>query len=181
MAAHGKILVTGCLGQLGTDLMVGLAPMHQMTGIDLPEVDIRDLKQITKVVRRSRPDIVIHAAAYTDVDGCEANHDMAFEVNRDGTWNVAHACAEIGARMLYYSTDYVFDGAKGSAYVETDTTESEDSLRPKQAGRRRGSAASGARPCHLENRLGLRSAREEFRQDHDPYGKAAGPDGARQA
>lgn len=120
MVASGKILITGHRGQLGADLVLGLSPRFKVTGVDLPEVDIRDLKKVLAVVRRARPDIVIHAAAYTDVDGCETNHEMAFEVNRDGTWNVAQACDEIGARMIYYSTDYVFDGSKPSAYVEED-------------------------------------------------------------
>lgn len=120
MAASGKILVTGHRGQLGSDLVLGLSPRFKVTGVDLPEVDIRDLKKVLAAVRRTRPDIVIHAAAYTDVDACETDHEMAFEVNRDGTWNVAQACEEIGARMIYYSTDYVFDGSKPSAYVEDD-------------------------------------------------------------
>jgi dTDP-4-dehydrorhamnose reductase len=120
MAASGKVLITGCRGQLGVDLMAGMSKNYAVTGIDLPEVDIRDLRQVLKVVRLSRPDVIIHAAAYTDVDGCEADPDEAFEVNREGTWNVAQACSEMGARMIYYSTDYVYDGAKATAYVETD-------------------------------------------------------------
>jgi len=120
MAGRGKILVTGHRGQLGTDLVPGLARDYQVTGIDLPEVDIADLNQVLSAVRLVRPDIVIHAAAYTDVDGCELNRDTAFAVNRDGTWNVAQACAEIGARMVYYSTDYVYGGDKSTAYVEND-------------------------------------------------------------
>jgi len=120
MAGRGKILVTGHRGQLGADLVTGLARDYRVTGIDLPEVDITDLNQVLSAVRLVRPDIVIHAAAYTDVDGCESNRDTAFAVNRDGTWNVAQACAELGARLIYYSTDYVFDGDKSTAYVESD-------------------------------------------------------------
>jgi dTDP-4-dehydrorhamnose reductase len=120
MAGRGKILVTGHRGQLGTDLIRGLAAGNRVTGIDLPEVDITDLSQVLSAVRLARPDVVIHAAAYTDVDGCESSRETAFAVNRDGTWNVAQACAELGARMVYFSTDYVFDGDKSTAYVETD-------------------------------------------------------------
>jgi dTDP-4-dehydrorhamnose reductase len=120
MAASGKVLITGHRGQLGSDLVSLLSPRYKVTGVDLPEVDIRELKQITKAVRLARPDFILHTAAYADVDGCEADPDKAFEVNRDGTWNVAQACAEIGARMIYYSTDYVYDGTKTSAYVEID-------------------------------------------------------------
>ena len=120
MAASGRILVTGHRGQLGSDLVTFLAAEHQVSGVDLPEVDITDLNQALSAVRRLRPDVIIHAAAYTDVDGCETDSETAFSVNRDGTWNVAQACAELGARLIYYSTDYVFDGTKPTPYIETD-------------------------------------------------------------
>lgn len=120
MAASSRILVTGHRGQLGSDLVTFLAAEHQVSGVDLPEVDITDLNQVLSTVRRLRPDVVIHAAAYTDVDGCETDSETAFSVNRDGTWNVAQACAELGTRLIYYSTDYVFDGTKPTPYIETD-------------------------------------------------------------
>ena len=120
MAVNGKVLITGHRGQLGTDLVAGLSPRYKVTGIDLPEVDICDLKQVLKAVRLARPETIIHAAAYTDVDGCEADPEKAFDVNHHGTWNVAQACAEIGARMIYFSTDYVYDGTSMKAYVESD-------------------------------------------------------------
>ena len=115
-----RILVTGCKGQLGTELVIALKKKHEVIGTDLPEVDITDSAGVRSFVQQANPDIVIHAAAYTDVEGCESNRDLAIAVNSDGTENVAIACREIGARMIYYSTDYVFDGLKGSAYVETD-------------------------------------------------------------
>jgi len=120
MAASGRILVTGHRGQLGSDLMALLGAKYRVAGIDLPEVDITDLSQVFKTVQEVRPEVVIHAAAYTDVDGCESDSETAFAVNRDGTWNVAQACAEMGCRLIYYSTDYVFDGAQATPYVETD-------------------------------------------------------------
>jgi len=120
MAASGRILITGHRGQLGSDLVTLLGAGHQVKGVDLPEVDITDLNQVLSAVRHFRPDVVIHAAAYTDVDGCETDSETAFSVNRDGTWNVAQACAELGTRLIYYSTDYVFDGTKATPYVETD-------------------------------------------------------------
>lgn len=120
MAVSGRILVTGCRGQLGSDLVTVLDARHRVVGIDLSEVDITDLAQVLRAIRQARPDVVLHAAAYTDVDECEADHETAFNVNRDGTWNVAQACAEIGARMVYYSTDYVFDGVKQTPYTEAD-------------------------------------------------------------
>ncbi|MCX6834535.1 MAG: dTDP-4-dehydrorhamnose reductase [candidate division Zixibacteria bacterium] len=120
MAASGRILITGHRGQLGSDLITLLGADRPVSGVDLPEVDITDLNQVLSTVRRLRPDVVIHAAACTDVDGCETDSETAFSVNRDGTWNVAQACAELGTRLIYYSTDYVFDGTKPTPYVETD-------------------------------------------------------------
>ena len=120
MAPNGRILITGRRGQLRSDLMTLLAADYRVVGIDLPEVDVTDIIQVLAAVREARPDVVIHAAAYTNVDGCETDSETAFGVNRDGTWNVAQACAEIGARLIYYSTDYVFDGTKATPYTETD-------------------------------------------------------------
>jgi len=120
MVRTGKILVTGHRGQLGTDLMAILSETYEVIGVDLPELDIRDRDAVMDTVRHEQPQVVIHAAAYTDVDGCESDRETAMAVNSEGTRNVAQACAEIGARVIYYSTDYVFDGEKASAYVEDD-------------------------------------------------------------
>lgn len=120
MVRTGKILVTGHRGQLGTDLMAILSGTCEVVGVDLPELDIRERDAVMDTVRHEQPQVVIHAAAYTDVDGCESDQETAMAVNSEGTRNVARACAEIGARMIYYSTDYVFDGKKASAYVEDD-------------------------------------------------------------
>ena len=84
------------------------------------DCDIRDAGAIAAVLRARRPELVVHLAAYTNVDGCEANPQIAEETNSLGTRNIATACAEIGAAMLYVSTDYVFDGLKTGAYGEDD-------------------------------------------------------------
>ncbi len=120
MAKAGRILVTGCRGQLGADLLERLPSEYEVTGIDLPELDICNRDQLIACARAERPDVIIHAAAYTDVDGCEADRETAFTVNAEGTRNVALASSTVGAYLIYYSTDYVFDGEKPSAYVETD-------------------------------------------------------------
>jgi dTDP-4-dehydrorhamnose reductase len=122
MATSGKILVTGHRGQLGADLMALLGTRHDLVGFDLPELDICNREATRRLIAAENPGLVIHAAAYTDVDGCEANRGTAVAVNGEGTRNVALACKEIGARLIYYSTDYVFDGLKGSAYSESDPT-----------------------------------------------------------
>ena len=115
-----RILVTGANGMLGTALVPVLQQGHQVWGTDVNECDIRDAGEVSAVLRTRQPDLVIHLAAYTDVDGCEANPQIAEATNSTGTRNVATACAEIGAAMLYVSTDYVFDGTKNGAYLEDD-------------------------------------------------------------
>ena len=116
-----KVLVTGSRGQLGSDLIRGLSTRYDVSGIDIEDVDITDSSSVRDVIISYNPRVVIHAAAYTDVDGCESNTGLAMAVNADGTRNIAEVCRDIGTRMIYYSTDYVFDGEKRSAYVESDS------------------------------------------------------------
>ncbi|MBD3257398.1 dTDP-4-dehydrorhamnose reductase [candidate division GN15 bacterium] len=119
-ADRTRILVTGAKGQLGMDVVKVLSPSHDVTGVDVAELDIRQKDAVEVLVRETAPRVVVHAAAYTDVDGCESDHETAIAVNRDGTRYVAAACRETGARLIYISTDYVFDGEKDSAYHEDD-------------------------------------------------------------
>jgi dTDP-4-dehydrorhamnose reductase len=118
-----KILVTGARGQLGTDLVQLLSGQYEITGVDIDEVDIRDDSRVSHLLQTVRPEVVLHAAAFTDVDACESDRDTASAVNVDGTYNLARSCRDINARMIYYSTDYVFSGDKDSPYVETDPTD----------------------------------------------------------
>ncbi len=120
MAKPGKILVTGANGQLGNDLVAMLGSSYEVTRIDIEDVDICSATDLNRVVKRIGPDLVIHAAAYTAVDECESNEEKAMMINGVGTKNIACAALEVGARLFYYSTDYVFDGTKDSAYVEDD-------------------------------------------------------------
>ena len=120
MALTGRILITGSKGQLGRDLVVTFSPRCEVTGVDIEELDIRRRDAVLEAVRTIRPQILIHSAAYTDVDGCEDNRTLAFDVNAEGTRNLALACREVGAAMVYYSTDYVFRGDKDSPYTEED-------------------------------------------------------------
>jgi dTDP-4-dehydrorhamnose reductase len=115
-----KIIVTGAAGMLGSDLILRLSAGHEAIGVTRREFDIVDELNILKAVADIRPDWVIHCAAYTNVDGCEKDPDKAFSVNADGARNVAKACWGAKARMLYVSTDYVYDGQKKEPYVETD-------------------------------------------------------------
>jgi len=115
-----RILVTGCKGMLGTALLPVLQHRHQVWGIDIKDCNICDAGAISAVLHSWRPELVIHLAAYTNVDGCEKDPQMAEETNSTGTQNVAAACADVGAKMLYVSTDYVFDGTKTGPYFEND-------------------------------------------------------------
>lgn len=113
-------LVTGCRGQLGRDLMDLLATEHTVQGVDVEECDITDTSAVRKTISEINPTVVLHTAAYTDVDGCEAHREQAMLVNSEGTGNVAVACRNLGARLVYYSTDYVFDGTNDRPYNESD-------------------------------------------------------------
>lgn len=87
-----------------------------LVGLGSKDADIRDAGRVLEIVQASRPDWIVLSAAYTNVDACEANADLAFAVNRDGPMNVAQAARQVGARLLFLSSDYVFDGKKTSRY-----------------------------------------------------------------
>ena len=117
-----KIMVTGAAGMLGTDLTRRLEGSHEVIGVDVAEFDITDELAAASYVAKASPDWVIHGAAFTNVDGCEKEPDKAYHVNGDGPRNIARACWAAKCRMLYISTDYVYDGSKREPYVETDPT-----------------------------------------------------------
>jgi dTDP-4-dehydrorhamnose reductase len=112
-----RILVTGHKGQLGQQLFDAL-DQHALTGIDLPEVDITERSALFDAVADAQPDLVIHTAAYTDVDGCERDPDLAHRVNGLGTQNVALACLQHDAAMVHISTNEVFAGDRPGGYFE---------------------------------------------------------------
>lgn len=106
-----KVLVTGAKGQLGTDLMNELAKRGiEGIGVDVEEMDITDAEACRRVIKASGADAVIHCAAYTAVDAAEDNVDLCRRINSEGTRNVAQACKEADVKLMYISTDYVFDG-----------------------------------------------------------------------
>ncbi len=116
-----KVLVTGAAGQLGTELIDVLGRNgHEAVGTTHTELDIRDGEAVASLVSRVRPDWIIHGAAWTAVDACEGDPDTAFAVNGVGSANVVAAARAVDARVVYVSTDYVFDGTKSSPYVESD-------------------------------------------------------------
>jgi dTDP-4-dehydrorhamnose reductase len=116
-----SVLVIGRIGQVAHELRRGAWPAGFIVDfLERPEIDFTRLAEARDIVIAARPRIVINAAAYTAVDAAESDRDTAFAVNRDGPAALAEACREIGAALVHYSTDYVYDGTKIGAYVESD-------------------------------------------------------------
>lgn len=120
----GKILVIGAQGMLGRDLVPELRvsfPDDEISGWDIGEIDIRMEKETIEQIEALHPRVIINVAAYTDVDGCERNKEEAFRVNSEGMKHIALGAQRCGAKVIYLSTDYVFDGKKGEPYLEEDS------------------------------------------------------------
>lgn len=128
-----KILITGAKGQLGTQISNILKNMNselgaidirykeaEVAGVDIDELDIANLSETRKYISNIKPDIIINCAAYTNVDGCESNEDLAFKANAIGPRNLAIISEEIGAKLIHVSTDYVFSGDGVKPYREYD-------------------------------------------------------------
>ncbi|KAF0215236.1 MAG: dTDP-4-dehydrorhamnose [Geobacteraceae bacterium] len=113
------ILIVGAKGMLGRDLMEVLS--NDVRGVDIEEIDITSLESVRRVLLTLKPAVVINAAAYTDVDGCETKPELAMQVNGEGVAYLAMTAREIGAKLVHISTDYVFDGSKGSPCLEDDS------------------------------------------------------------
>ena len=112
------IVVVGANGMLGRDLMSLLGTTAR--GIDIDDIDITSYESVERVLTALHPSVVINCAAYTDVDGCETNSDKAMEVNGEGVAYLAMVTRGLGAKLVQLSTDYVFDGGKGTPYLEDD-------------------------------------------------------------
>lgn len=118
------LLVVGAKGMLGRDLLGVLRssfPDDEVIGWDIEEIDIQKGEEAATKIEKLQPDIVVHIAAYTDVDGCELDKEKAFRVNAEGTRVVALAASRGRAKMVYLSTDYVFNGNKEEPYLENDS------------------------------------------------------------
>lgn len=115
-----RVLVIGATGQLGAEVCRVLQDAHEVVPVTRHEADVTDLSRVLSFAERVSPEVIVNAAAYTDVDGCESNRERAFLVNAVGARNVAIAARELGAKLVHISTDYVFDGEKPEPYVEYD-------------------------------------------------------------
>lgn len=114
-----KVLILGATGLLGTALMREWSG-DEVVGLGVEGVDIHDAGGVQRIVMQARPDWIVLAAAYTDVDGCESHPELAFAVNCEGAVNVAEAAKQAGAKLLFLSSDYVFDGKKTTPYETED-------------------------------------------------------------
>lgn len=118
-----RTFVFGCKGQLGRDVMRVFGEAGEVCGVDLPEVDIAEAGAAAAVLAEWQPDLVINAAAYTNVEGAEDDEEGATRGNDLGARRVAEAAQDAGAPVVLYSTDFVFDGAKQTPYVPEDETD----------------------------------------------------------
>ena len=116
-----KILVTGVKGQLGYDVVQeGESRGLEMLGTDVDNMDITDAGQVKRVIKEYKPDALIHCAAYTAVDAAEDNQELCRKINVDGTRNIAEVCKDMDIPMMYFSTDYIFDGQGENFWEEDD-------------------------------------------------------------
>ena len=139
------MLVTGKDGQLGRSLVRRLAADCRLIGAGRHELDIADRRAVTDFIGAASPDIIVNAAAYTDVDGAERDTDRAFAVNRDGVAWLAEAAQSCGAALLHVSTDFVFNGRGGAPYAETSDPDPINVYGASKLAGERALAASGAR------------------------------------
>lgn len=115
-----KVMIFGASGQLGSALKEILSYDHETLWFTRAQADIADFEKVRTLIQEYRPEVVINAAAFADVDGCEQDPERAFKVNAIGPRNLAICCEEVGAKFVHISTDYVFDGKKTTPYCEYD-------------------------------------------------------------
>ena len=118
-----KILLTGKNGQLGFELQRALAPLGEIVAVGQAECDLADADALRALVRDVAPDVIVNPAAYTAVDKAESDRDKAFAVNAEAPGVLGEEAQRLGALVIHYSTDYVFNGSKDGVYVEDDTAD----------------------------------------------------------
>lgn len=117
-----RILLTGKTGQVGYELERSLQGLGEIIAVDRSQMDLSDLDQVRDVIRNVKPDLIVNPAAYTAVDKAESEPELAMRVNGEAPAVMAQEAKKIGAALIHYSTDYVFDGDKGAPYIENDQT-----------------------------------------------------------
>ena len=179
-----RILITGKTGQLGYALQKRLQDMGEVIALDRSQMDLADLDQVRSVIRATEPDLIITPAAYTAVDKAESELALAMRINGEAPGVMAQEAKRLGAAIIHYSTDYVFDGSKGSPYTEDDATgplnaDGRSKLAGEQAVRESGASHLILRTSwiygehgnnFLKTVLRLAQARDELRIVADQYG-----------
>ncbi|MDP3843863.1 MAG: dTDP-4-dehydrorhamnose reductase [Oxalobacteraceae bacterium] len=117
-----RILLTGKTGQVGYELERSLQGLGEIIALDRSQMDLANLDQVRDVIRQIKPNLIINPAAYTAVDKAESEPDLAMRINGEAPGVMAEEAKKLGAAMIHYSTDYVFDGTKTTPYLETDPT-----------------------------------------------------------
>jgi dTDP-4-dehydrorhamnose reductase len=140
-----KILLTGKTGQVGWELARLLPALGELRATDRNEIDLSEPDSIRRAVRETRPDLIVNAAAYTAVDKAESETGPALRINGEAPGVLAEEAKRLGALLVHYSTDYVFDGEKAGAYVETDTPNPVSAYGSSKLAGERAVAASGCR------------------------------------
>ena len=163
-----RILIFGRYGQVGSALCRQLGARQDVVVVatDVDELDLTDAAATRQKVLDTQPHWVINTSAHTAVDKAESEETLAHALNAEAPGVIATACADCGAAMVHYSTDYVFDGTASTPYLETDRTQSGQRLRPDKAGGRASSRRRATPTSHLSHGLGLLPGRQEFRQHH---------------
>jgi len=115
-----RILLIGKNGQLGWELRRTLAPLGDVTALDYPEIDLAEPESLRQVIRGIAPNLIVNAAAYTNVDKAETERELAFKINSTAPGVMAEEARLLRAGFIHYSTDFVFDGIKANSYIETD-------------------------------------------------------------
>src|ERR1041385_2773902 len=113
-----RAVLIGKIGQVGYELRRTLAPLSEVTAVDFPEIDLTNGDSIRKWVHETKPAVIINAAAYTAVDKAESEPELAMKINGIAPGILAEEAKKIGALLVHYSTDYIFDGTKTNPYVE---------------------------------------------------------------
>ena len=134
-----RVMIFGASGLLGKALLHEWRD-DEVIGLSSHDVDIRDAQGMRKAVGERHPEWIVLSAAYTDVDGCESNRELAFAINCEGAVNIGRAAREVGSRLMFLSTDYVFDGSKRTPYEITDARN------PASTGGSANSPGEGLRP-----------------------------------
>ncbi len=157
-----RILLIGSDGQVGRALSHSLTRVGDVTALVRAQLDLGKPDEIRRVVRSLRPELIVNAAAYTAVDRAESEPDLAQAINADAPRIIAETGKEIGAALVHYSTDYVFDGSKATSYVESGCARPSQCLWENEAGRRTRDSTNGYAAPDFSNGMGLLSPRPEL-------------------